>query len=660
MRRGFSQPAKVPLAAVEVVSGASSYAFNTAFADATTPSGHGFHARAGQWPFPAATCAWFGDATLNGRFAMGSMTNRLNEINKTQQQTTISVFDPATNVLQVIPIPTTLGYTNPPNSDGATSGAPVDTVRALAIAGSNYIFAVAPTAYGGWQIATYGRAYSVIALKEQPDGSYAFDATHSYTADQLAASGAAGAACFPAKTNSFSETYYDSCGLIPLVVGPQSGHLITGQYFYQTGRHSGALIAIDPANGTVLAYNQLPDVTANDATDLNISIRDIAINPASAADDERFIVTPDVFIRSGGNYPNALMEFSYNSTAQTITLLSPPTQPYTPPGLAYDFRYNLAAFDDDGNLYCGTHGGTGLGVFTGHELHMYRNVGGNLPTLEGGGTVSVSNFAVKNRADFRFGTFSTTNGFDQSINYDSANNRIIVINIGGIAKAITPQTPLVTGSEILTNTDFSDGTITGWNVFFSPCTLAAVAAADFPSGFALHLTATGNGNISAASAKFAVTPGQSFMASVLVEAASTPRTTTLQIFWFDSSNVLLSAANGPAVTDAVGSTLYLETFGAAPAAAATGQIFLNFASAVNGEVHLASEFSWKSQPALEGTTVDLNKVRFSGGAVSQHNKGAIINGRLYSACLQSSTGVTSPPYPSKTQWLSHYDLTAHN
>lgn len=711
-----SQPNQAPTPQIQVFGGASIYEYGLAFSDTKTTSGHTFRCTPSQWPFPIGTASWFGCALPDGNFASGSMTLRMNETLTTAYQTSLFIWDVNGKAMQCIPVPTTTGALNAPFLPGnvtvwssatsyvsgnvvlynsgfyqcisanqdqlptnttywypVTSGAAIDTVRAVAISGKNYIFAVSGFNYGNWPIAVtslsgspmtaYGEPYVIMGFVEN-SGVWAFDPTHSYTGQQLHSSSAAGQAAFPSSTNQFGEQTFPANGPVPLIVGPQSGHLILGTYFYQTGTHSGALIAIDPATGVVKAFYQIPDCVDNSGTHIGFSVRDLIINPTSPLNDERFIVTPDSFNRdAGGAYAHSMiMEFSYDASGGSFTPKSPPVAPFTSPGQSYFYNYNLAQYDSQGNLWLPTHGGSGLAVFNSHEMHVYQASGGNLPTFESGGPAAnwnTTQIPTILTPDFRFGSYAVSGGFDQSIDWDATNSHMILTTLGGKCLAAKPDASLAVGPNIVTNPIFATNT-SGWNGFFTSSLAQTTNAAFILSGInttgtALQLTAPASGTNTAATGKFTIIPNRNYSASAYFMGTTAGRNCTVGIWWLDSTGTLISTSGSPIVTDNTSSASYVEIFGFAPSNAVQAFLLLNISGGTSGEVHLLSNVFWQQQPATATTSVDLNKTRLSNGASTQNNKGTIIGGRLYTTMLTSDSN-TTPPFAQPPQWLYSIDL----
>lgn len=719
LKKIIGQPTTFPTPQVQLFGGASIYEYGLAINDTRTPSNHTFRCLPSPWPIPVGTASWFGCALPDGNFASGSMTLKVNEIDATMYQTSLFVWNVSGKSMQCIPVPTTTGVFNPPNvpgnftvwSSGATysvnnvvlansnfyiciaanqnqqppnatfwapvtSGGAIDTVRATTIGGTNYIFAVGAFLYTNWPIAASqyqgsavtpcGEPYLIMGFAESA-GVWSFDPTHSYTAQQLYNSSSAGQAAFPPSTNTFGEQIWPSNGPVPLIVAPQSGHLILGTYFYQSGTHSGALIAVDPASGVVKAFYQVPDCTDNQGTQLSVSVRDLAANPTSSLGDERFIMTPDIFIRSGGGgYDSSgLMEFSYNANNGTFTPKSPPITPFTSPGLSYSFNYNLAQYDSQGNLWLPTHGGVGLAVLNSHDMHVYKASSGNIPTFENGGPAAnwnTTQFPTVTTPDFRFASYATGGGFDQSVDWDSTNRHMILTTVVGSCLAATPDSILALGANKITNPCFASNT-SGWNGFFTSTNLTRITNNAFilgstnPTGTALQLTAPSSGTNIAAASKVSVIPNRNYIASAYFLGSTAGRSCNVELWWFDQNNTLITADVGPTITDNTTTATYAELLSVAPKNAVQAFLLLNITGGASGETHMLSNVFWQEEPATATTSVDLNKARIANGASAQNNKGAIINGRLYTTMLTSQSNAT-PPYTSQPQWLYAVDLNA--
>jgi hypothetical protein len=498
-------------------------------------------------------------------------------------------------------------------------------------------------------------------------GVWAFDPTHSYTAKHLALSnGGAFASVFPTAVNTpYAETYYISPGPGSMVLAPNSGHLIVGNYFHinPTVNHSGSLMSIDPATGTVIGFHQLPDITDVNAVPLSYSVRDLTINPTSGAGDERFIVTPDVFVRSSSAiYPvHPLTEMSYDGDGD-FTVVSPPVTPFTVPNIGYTLSYNLASYDGAGNLLCPTHGGAGLHVFDSHEAHRFMASGANLPTMEAGLSGDGFNglFPTVTKADFRDGSFAQVGGEDCSVNYDAAHGNMVVLGLGGIVlgSKLDGGTPAL-GPELIVNGGMA-GT-TGWNGFFNS-TLTTVADSDFTSGEALVLTSTtGTANAAGQSARVAVTGGRNHVLSGHAKGITAVQTVTAQVYWYDVSGAQISVTSLPVVTEpSTGTLVYFEGFPLAPKKAVSAAFVVIFSATAIGEVQRLGDVSWKTVPSVATAPVDTNKARLVAGAPGGvfPNKGEIVGGRLLSATLGLLGGFPADIGASTPQSLISVDLAA--
>lgn len=463
---------------VQVFGGDGAGDFGQALDDLVTPTGQTFGAFPSRWQMPDGAGPFFLVELQDGvSAALGTMDYTNNELNPTMLETSLLTWSPGPG-LESIPVPTSPtatfpdGCLAPPHPSGAT-GNTLDSVVPVTIDGVDYIFAVSPVTYEGWQLEIYGEPYAMIVFKKTA-GVWAFDPTRSMNAGQLHASSAAGADAFAVVgTNDFPDdpTFYINPGLGPMVKAPATGHLIIGTYFHAT-TNSGTLVAIDPVAGVVTAFYQIPDITDVNDVELSYSARNIEVNPYSESGDERFILTPDVFVRSNGDLYglHPLTEFAYTGSAFTVESL--PMTPFTVPNIGYELSYNLCAYDADQNLWCPTHGGGGVGVFNSHECHFFEASASTLPTMEdgrgGGDGFTGGVFPTVTKSDFRYGSFAQPGGNEGSVNYDAVNDHIIVVGGNGILVGAKLAESLELGSELCVNGDMHVFTVTSTLTHGSP------------------------------------------------------------------------------------------------------------------------------------------------------------------------------------------------
>jgi len=506
----------------------------------------------------------------------------------------------------------------------------------------------------------------------ETDGVWSFDPTHSYTASHLAASVPSwwtsgptpGAQAFVSAMNSSMETYHVNPGFVGVGLAPISGHLIMGAYYYISPAYSGCLIAVDPATGTVTAFYQVPDITDVNSVALTYSIRDLSVNPITSSGDERFVITPDVYVRGGSGYAyHPLSEFSYNGSS-AFQVKSPPITPFSMADIGYTTSYNLTAYDPDGNLYCPTHGGSGTyGVFDSQELHFFKASGNTLPTMEVGlsGDGFNGTFPTVTSADFRFGSFADNSAHDQSINYDNARSRMMVLGENGTiyAAAVTNPSNPAFGSELSTNGSLSTGTSTGWSGLFNTSHLTVVTDSDFitssnPSGYCLELSSVDGTANAASNATISVTQFQNYSATIQVKGVTTPEAVTAEFWWGNGTTTLFSLS--PVVTMTSIDIAEIVLLDNAPEGAITGFYVISIAGGANYKV---GNLSWKAEPAIAVPELNTNSNRLTSGAEVSLNKGAIVGSHFYFSTLHSAPS----NYPANigqllSQWMTRVDLTA--
>lgn len=435
MRRVLTQRRTAPISHVTVYGGCSSYAYGSAAGMSTTSTGHSFSTHPiGRWQMGKGAVPWFATALPDGKVAFGQMTATLAQNQQTAKRTTLWVFDPAGDMYGV-DIPTSTGYLEPPHNNGITSGAAVDDVDVV----GSYLYATISAPYSNWLIGVYGVLPTIAAFKSV-GGVWTLDPTRTWTADQLAASSSAGASAFPAAINIYGEGYRKNLNTVEIAALPQSGHLAVTCYFGDVGHNSGGVMVIDPTIGKVTAWYQFPDCTDSQGRRVYVAPRAVTADPTSAANDERFVVTPDVSaIDANADRPFPVMEFAYNAGAGTITLKSQPVVPDST-GLGFLLNYNLTEFDSNGNLYCPSHGGVGvLGPLLAGPFHVYKKVAGSRSTLLGSGPIP-----GWETAGFRTSTSDqavTVGGtYEQSLNWDSAHNRVVIVAINGQVRSVDATT----------------------------------------------------------------------------------------------------------------------------------------------------------------------------------------------------------------------------
>ena len=693
-----------PGATVQTYGGLAATSFGSALGDTVTPSGQSFSAVPSTWGIAPGATLFFGNALPDGNMAFAQMTLTDNEVFPTMLTTSIYIWHTASETLQNIPVPTTLGFFNPPSLNNASTGSAVDMVRAVTTPdGVHRIFAISANGYRGWQIGLYGEPYFLMAFA-LTNGVWAFDPLTSRTASQLAASSAAGAAAFPTSTNSFGETVYTSLGPSSLLLMPVSGDLVWGNYFYNKSvipqLNSGSLVGYNLASARVSGFFQIPDVSDVNNVPLQVSVRDMCVNTQGSAGDERLVMTFDVFIRQvgatqhitypgppttltgslgelavdpngvfwycivagnpgtwnkGANYGyHPLMEASYSGTGFTLT--STPNVPITLADTGYNNDFGIAAFDPSGNFWAPTHGGVGLGVFASHETHLFEASGHTVPTFENGGPSatwfagSAGQFPTILGGDFKAGCYARTGGEATTVVWDPVAGGMVQVGQDGKVMRTNPQT-FTLGPELILG---GTGSVTNWNGFFTS-TVTTTSDSDFAAGSCLVLSSTAGAQNACAQGQVVITPGQNYAFTCNVKAPDVSffPAVTAQLLWIDQSGTLLSSSTSPTVTLTYqGAPVTTVTvYGNAPAGAKYGTVLVQATANGAADTFRVGDASWKSEPfGTTSSVLDTNRVRV-GATLGNPTpvKGDIVGGRLYFGLLNL---ITFGPTPTVTPVVS--------
>jgi hypothetical protein len=160
-------------------------------------------------------------------------------------------------------------------------------------------------------------------------------------------------------------------------------------------------------------------------------------------------------------------------------------------------------------------------------------------------------------------------------------------NNGSIAVTVYGRTNVLTTNQASLETD-----TTGW-VSTTNCSIARSTAEASSGSASLALTATAIGDMVAGTSTYTtVTPNVDFSATAEFKAASTARSCSIAIEWFNSSNTSLGRTYGTASNDSSSSWGARTITATAPATAATAQVYVKVASAAASEVHYVDKIAF--------------------------------------------------------------------
>jgi hypothetical protein len=117
------------------------------------------------------------------------------------------------------------------------------------------------------------------------------------------------------------------------------------------------------------------------------------------------------------------------------------------------------------------------------------------------------------------------------------------------------------------------------------CSLATAGPTAPDGSFSMTMTSTGGGTISAQSSKYAVVPGQSYSGLAAFQAATTGRSTQVQLVWYNVSNTVISTSSGAFSSDFAGSYTSATVSAVAPPTAATVALQVVVTATATSEVH---------------------------------------------------------------------------
>jgi len=294
------------------------------------------------WRFGAGQAAFGCAVVQDGSVIIGTTPFSDNPLQPTGADMELGVLRPNGPVFRGIAVPSTRATTILPGTTaGGVGGGDVSAVVPLPGGSPDRVMFISTAPYHGWDILSLGELPSVGQLVRTRDG-WEYDTDRSRTAQDLAAESppAIADAAFPVRAGGPR----DNQGTTDAVVLPRSGHVIVAQYFGSGSNESGALLALDPGSGRVLAFWKHPTISVF-GQQVICHPRQLAADPSSKRGDERFTVVYDTFDSSGGTIAFPIQEFSYRSNAGVIRPMS------TAVRAAQDgTRMELAQFLTDGTL----------------------------------------------------------------------------------------------------------------------------------------------------------------------------------------------------------------------------------------------------------------------------------------------------------------------
>jgi hypothetical protein len=325
---------------------------------------------------------WFGSVAGDGTVVMGNLDQAGNYIFQSSADTTLSTFQPSTQMFQNVNVLTSTGQRSVVRSDGAPVGASISDVQALA--GGNAVAFISPVTYENQNAATDG-VWPAFGILTKVNGQWKVASgagwTNQWTGAQLAATNPTDGAraCPPDDTD---PTVSICRAPNEMALFPQSHDIVITQYF------------ADPSAGVMVLHVTGPDASGKYTTTLksvfslpgrlqpdpatpsdpnsyvDLAPLSVQTDPSSAAGDERFLVNYDQYGHdadgSNAQHPRVFEELSYNSTTGAIHETVAPTITGDRNTNGH-FWHNIGgAYDNQGNLFVGRGD-----VFAGGAIGVY-------------------------------------------------------------------------------------------------------------------------------------------------------------------------------------------------------------------------------------------------------------------------------------------------
>jgi hypothetical protein len=383
--------------------------------------------------FGAGQAAFMSAVDRDGAVIIGTTPFSDDQSMPTSTDMELGVFDPSARTFTRMVIPTTTGRETAVSDGrafrGLVGGADVSDVLVVrAPDGGQRVLFVSASPFHDWDAATTGLYPSFGQLLLQSDG-WRYDRSLSWTADELAAKAEPWTAsqAFP----QVSPAPRSPRGPVSITRLPRSGHLVVAQYFGdQRGVTDNGALAVLDLDGRLRAWWQYPTVSPFGVS-LVVSPREVAADPTSRPDDERFVLISDCRATNHVTQPFPIQEFSYSASSARITPKSCAVR------AAQDgSRMETACFDSFGNLYVARTAADGL---TAAALAVYPRLGDErslvlrAPAIGDG----AQSFGIECRPEF-FVAGTDRGGLVRSLVLDPVTGAVLVVGLSGVLQAVRP------------------------------------------------------------------------------------------------------------------------------------------------------------------------------------------------------------------------------
>ncbi|WP_420497304.1 hypothetical protein [Parafrankia sp. FMc2] len=390
------------------------------------------------WGFGPGQAAYMSAVAADGTVLMATTPFTDDQSKLTGTGMELGVFEPDEHRFARLVIPSTTGRQTQPSSNPLLSGIGGGDISDVLVVpapagerGERAVF-VSLMPYYSWDVRTYGQLPAFGRLRrDDSDDAWHYEPRFSHTGDSLAAGmePRAAATAFPVGVNGQPRSARGPTSIARL---PRSGHLVVAQYLGtgQGGTDNGALMVLD-LEGKVRAFWQYPQVRPL-GIQLVVNPREVAADPTSEPDDERFVLICDTRDTGYRTQPFPIQEFSYQASTGRITPKSTAVR-----AVQDRSRMESAAFGADGTLYVARTKADGLRADT---LAVYPKLGrerGLVTRTPATGNWPVDTWGAENRPDFLVpGT--DRGGLVRSLTIDPETGAVLLAGLNGLVTAVRP------------------------------------------------------------------------------------------------------------------------------------------------------------------------------------------------------------------------------
>lgn len=381
------------------------------------PSGQRVRTRAiSGWDFLPGRAPYFPTVAADGTLFMSGIGHNGNNYYTTGNSMTISTLRPETGEFATIQlrtdtgaltreVPPPPGYPLPAYPLGFEVG-DMETIndgQQVVFTGASLYLETYPTPDNPWgavdgQVDGRGMFPEFGVLTKGAGGRWQVAAQWSARELFTAAGGdaVAGGAC-PVFPSHPASTIRTCRAMQQIAVLPHSGHIVVPTYAVLPGETSGRITVLDvdqtPSGEfrvDIVSSYAVPDIVApvcmadpacdrtNPANKLAVAPLEIAADPSSTPDDERFVVKFDAF-HGSSIVPVPMVEFSYHATTGTVEPSSGPILTGGTSSGRLDGAGFAFAYDNRGNLYASVNGDNfatkGLSVYAKHGADRHLGDG---------------------------------------------------------------------------------------------------------------------------------------------------------------------------------------------------------------------------------------------------------------------------------------------